>query len=135
MKHLTVLLALFLAFGLTTVQAQSNAKSSKSCCSAKAAAACAEKAAASGTADAAAKVASLDASIESRTCPHSGVVSYVRKVSNPDTGDVTYEPVEYNSESGKFVNVSPSAKKGCCSKGEASGCCAGEKSAKKDKRS
>ena len=93
---------------------------------------------------AAAKLASMDASIETRTCPQTGKVSYMKKNVSAENGKATFTEVEYCSKSGKFVNVSPSEKAACtkskagCS-GDAkatkvsatggAGCCAGAKAA------
>ena len=128
MKRFTLFLALLVGVGMGSVQAQKCSKAQK--------AACAKSASVSkvndGSADAAAKLASLDDTIESRTCEKSGSVSYVRKVVDNETGTVSFKDVQYDSELGKFVNVSPSMK-GCCSAKmkSASGCCAGKKGAVK----
>ena len=107
-----------------SLQAQKCSKAAQASCHGKSASVVATD----GSADAAAKLASLDESIESRTCEKSGSVSYVRKVVDNQTGSVSYTDVQYDSELGKFVNVSPSMKSaGCCSKMKsASGCCAGK---------
>ncbi len=93
---------------------------------------------------AAAKLASMDASIETRTCPQTGKVSYMKKNVSAENGKATFTEVEYCSKSGKFINVSPS-EKAACSKSKAgcsgdakatkvstaggAGCCAGAKAA------
>lgn len=93
---------------------------------------------------AAAKLASMDASIETRTCPQTGKVSYMKKNVSAEGGKATFTEVEYCSKSGKFINVSPSEKAACtkskagCS-GDAkatkvsatggAGCCSGAKAA------
>lgn len=130
MKRLTLFLALVLGVGLSTAQAQKCSKAQKAACAKSQSAAVVDKGHCSGSADAAAKLASLDDSIESRTCATSGNVSYVRKVVNQDTGEASFTDVTYDSELGKFVNVSPSAAKACCAKGVATGCCAGKKGVK-----
>lgn len=80
------------------------------------------------TASAAAKLASADASIETRTCPQTGKVSYMKKTVSAETGKATFTEVEYCSKSGKFVNVSPS-EKAACSKSKAA--CSGDAKATK----
>jgi hypothetical protein len=126
MKQLTVLFALLLGISLSAVQAQNCQKSASSCCKKSASVAKAEQP--SGTVEAAAKLASLDETIESRTCEKSGSVSYVRKVVNNDSGDVTFADVEYDNEKGQFVNVAPAAKS-CGTKSAGAGCCDSKKSA------
>ena len=127
MKQLTVVFALLLGVGMASVQAQSCQKSASACCKKSGSVASASTAETAGSAEAAAKLASLDASIETRTCAKSGSVSYVRKVTNLETGDVSYADVAYDSDLGQFVNVSPSAAKACCAGHGGSGCCAGKK--------
>jgi hypothetical protein len=126
MKQLTVLFALLLGISLSAVQAQNCQKTASSCCKKSASTATAEKP--SGSIDAAAKLASLDETIETRTCEKSGSVSYVRKVVNETSGNVTFADVEYDGESGAFVNVAPAAKS-CGTKTAGAGCCAHKKSA------
>ena len=107
-----------MSVGVVSVQAQA--------CSKSKAAACAKKSATmadNGSADAAAKLASLDETIETRTCPHSGAVSYYKKETCKTTGNVSFAAVDYDQSLGKFVNVSPKDGKACCAKDAASGCC------------
>ncbi len=59
------------------------------------------------SADAAAQAAARDASIEKRFDKETGRISYVRKSISSLTGEVRYNPVEYCSRSGKFINLSP----------------------------
>jgi len=132
-------------------QAQ-KASCTKTCTKSSAAsAACHEKApsAASvttgtGNSVAAAKLASMDASIETRTDPATGNVSYVRKETCSHSGTVSYVDVSYDATTNSFVNVSPvktsgsatgcgskattTSGKACCTSGAAMGksCCAGK---------
>jgi len=130
MKRFTLLLALVLGVGLSAVHAQKCSKSAKASCAKSAESTAVVNGHCSGAADAAAKLASLDASIETRTCEKSGMVSYVRKVVNQESGEVTYTDVRYDSELGTFVNVSPSEAKLCCAKAATTGCCVGKSSKK-----
>jgi hypothetical protein len=110
MKQLLVLFALVAFCGLNATaqdcsySKNANAKVDKTHCKA--------------TAAAAAKLASMDENIESRTCPQSGKVSYVRKSVCSTSGKVSFTDVEYCSKSAKFINVSPSKKQNCI-KGDA----------------
>lgn len=119
MKKLTLLFALVIGFGLTSVQAQSH-------CDKKASASCIKKCSKSdsqadaGTADAAAKLASLDETIEPKMCEHSGKVSYSRKAVGSD-GDVTYQAVSYSASTNEFVSLEGSDKKSCHTSGMGSG--------------
>lgn len=135
MKKVLFSLLLLSAFALTA-QAQTCSKS----CTAKPAGACQGTAATTSTADAAAKLASMDATIESRTCPVTGTVSYVRKQTQQD-GTVSFVSVNYDATTNTFVNVAPSTVEGhegcsgkatstngksCCTSGTATGsksCC------------
>ena len=93
MKKLFMLFAVLSFVGLSTVNAQTCTKSasaSKSCCAATVA-----------------KAASMDDSIEKRVCETSGKVSYVRKEVCSTSGKTSYTNVEYNADTKKFVNVSP----------------------------
>jgi hypothetical protein len=72
------------------------------------------------TASAAAKMAALDEHIESRTCPQTGKVSYVRKSVCPQSGKTTLTDVEYCSKTSKFINVSP-RQKSCTKQNGAAG--------------
>lgn len=126
MKRITLFFTLLAGLSLTSLQAQTCSKATSACCKKSASVATADKAHCAGTADAAAKLASLDESIETRKCEKSGHVSYVRKETNSETGAVVFTSVEYNGELGKFVNVSPSEGKSCCTGAKAAGCCAGK---------
>jgi len=136
-------LLLSLTFG---VQAQ------HACCSKSAAAkgACEMKVADASTPipseyqTAAAKIASLDASIEPRTNPVTGEVSYVRKETSAHSGEVSFVALNYDPNSSSFVNVSPtqvaaeanntqgcgstaktaSTKSGCATGASGKSCCA-----------
>ena len=109
MKKLFMLFAVIGLFSATSVNAQT-------CCSKS-------KTASAACTAAAATAASLDTDIEKRMSEETGAVFYVRKVVNSDSG-TTYTNVEYNSDTKKFVNVSPTgttaAKASCCSKGKGS---------------
>ena len=116
MKQFFVLFALvgFFAFG---ANAQTCTKSKASCSKSKA-----KTTAVQSTNAAADKAAMLDDSIEKKVCSKSGTVSYVKNSTCATSGKTTATAVEYCSKSGKFVNVSPSAKKDCsksCTKGKA----------------
>jgi hypothetical protein len=56
---------------------------------------------------AAAKIASLDASIEPRTNPVTGEVTYVRKETVAHSGEVSFVALNYDPNTSSFVNVSP----------------------------
>lgn len=78
------------------------------------------------------KMASLDPSIETRTCPVTGTVSYVRKETAQD-GQVKFVDVSYDASTSTFVNVAPVKAEGtgtgCSSKAASAGgkaCCAGK---------
>jgi len=122
-----VLFSLFLFSAMAVgVQAQ-NAACAKSCAAKPAGATCDSKSATSANA-AAAKLASTDATIETKTCPGTNEVCYVRKVSETN-GTVSYVDVTYDATTNTFVNVSPmkSTKEAGCSGKNASGakaCCA-----------
>jgi len=80
------------------------------------------------TVEAAAKLASMDESIEAKTCPVSGKVSYTKKESNK-AGEVSYVDVTYDAETNTFVNASPMKMeqgKACTDKQKAAGCCSGK---------
>ena len=77
--------------------------------------------------DVIAQAASLDENIERRVCENSGKVSYYRKSTCEKSGKVSYNPVNYDSASSTFVNVSPAQvtkKKACASKANGKSCCA-----------
>ncbi|HEY3385191.1 MAG TPA: hypothetical protein VGK46_01700 [Saprospiraceae bacterium] len=122
-----VLFSLFLFSALAVgVQAQSSS-CAKSCAAKPAGAACESKSADASAA--AAKLAATDATIETKTCPGTTAVCYVRKVSEQN-GTVSYVDVTYDATTNTFVNVSPvkaSGKEAGCSGKSASGakaCCA-----------
>jgi hypothetical protein len=125
MKKLFMLFAFIGLVSATSVSAQT-------CCSKS-------KTASASCSAAAATAASLETDIEKRMVEATGEVFYVRKVVNSDSG-TTYVNVEYNSDTKKFVNVSPShdsdtaAKPASCSKGSAASgksasCCSKDKGA------
>lgn len=134
MKKVTLFLAFF-AFAALGAQAQT-----KACCAGKAKA---KAAATCSTADKAVieKAAAADETIEARTA-EDGSTYYVRKVAD-EQGQISYVPVKYCTESGKFINESPSScgsgdkaeakatsgeskTKACCAEGAKKGkaCCA-----------
>lgn len=139
MKKLFLLLAFSGAVGFAANAQCSGSKS------ASASAAVSDETPGAHCAAAAAKLASMDASIETRTCPQTGKVSYMKKNVSAENGKATFTEVEYCSKSGKFVNVSPSEKAACTkskagctgdakatkvsSTGTGAGCCAGAKAA------
>ena len=123
MKKIMLFLILLVGVGLTTMEAQTCKKSTAACSKKSTTVATSNSSHCGGSATAAAKLAALDESIETRTCAKSGNVSYVRKETNSGTGSVIFTSVEYDSELGKFVNMSPTAAKSCC-KGAKAGCCA-----------
>lgn len=89
---------------LMAVGAQAQKSSCSKTCTTKPAAA--SVSCGSESSAAAAKLASMDASIESRTCPVSGTVSYVRKETGKN-GAVSFVDVSYDAATNTFVNVSP----------------------------
>lgn len=135
MKKVLFSLALAL-FAVAGVSAQACAKS---CTSKQASATTCTK----ENAAAAAKLASMDQTIESRTCPKSGTVSYVRKETDA-AGTVKFVDVAYDGTSNTFVNVAPSSMEGgkaacspagatatsgkaaCGTAGSGKACCAGK---------
>lgn len=103
-----VLFSLFL-FSAMAVGVQAQSSSCAKSCKAKPAgttASCDSKSSSADANAAAAKLASTDASIEAKTCPVSGTVSYTKKVSEKN-GSVSYVDVSYDAASNSFVNVSP----------------------------
>lgn len=130
---------------ICTAQAQKTA----ACCKAggKSAVSCETKAPGAVSADhsaAAEKVAAMDQTIEKRSDPITGVVSYVRKETSVADGTVSFVSLSFDPMTNSFVNVAPSmmeenhgncsmktttaSGKSCCAKGAASGksCCAGK---------
>jgi hypothetical protein len=133
-----VLFSIFFFAVLIAGASAQKADCSKSCGSKSASASsCQAKAGTATTASvdeaaAAAKLASTDKTIESRTCPVSGTVSYFRKEAQPG-GGVKQVDLQYDATSNTFVNVAPSTMKGqegcgSASKSASSGksCCAGK---------
>lgn len=127
---------LFFSLMLVGAQAQSS-NCSKKCTSKQASSKSCQGKSASATADAgtatieaAAKLASMDESIESKTCPVSGKVSYSKKETSAN-GEVSYVDVNYDAETNTFVNASPMKveETKACSGKKAKGCCS-SKSAK-----
>ena len=132
----------FLAIG---AQAQKTS-CAKTCTKSTAAASCQTKAPSSTATTAsgmsAAQLASMDATIETRTDPATGNVSYVRKETCSHSGKVSYVNVNYDATTNTFVNVSPvsgagtgcgtkatsASGKSCCASGATAGksCCAGK---------
>lgn len=103
-----VLFSLFVFSAMAVgVQAQSSS-CAKSCAAKPAGATCESKSASTADANAAAaKLASMDATIETKTCPGTNNICYVRKVSEKN-GSVSYVDVTYDASTNTFVNVSPS---------------------------
>lgn len=110
MKGIMLTLAFLGVFALTSVQAQSCAKTQST-----ANASCCAKSSVDG---AAAQAASLDNTIERRVNAETGEVTYVRKAACESSGKTTYTQVEYCTKSAKFINVSP--QKQNCTKDKAS---------------
>ena len=150
-----LLLAFFMAFGISGMMAQKACSSAEKAACAKT---CEGKKMASASADTegtavlsmAKEAASTDESIEVRTCPHSGKVSFYQKQTCEKSGKVSFNEVEFNQDSKEFVNVSPrdaaeveepvkatktavmsttdsSAKKASCASGAKKACCAAKK--------
>jgi len=119
-----VLFSLFLFSAMAVgVQAQSSS-CAKACAAKPAGAACESKSAEASAA--AAKLASTDATIETKTCPGTTAVCYVRKVSEKN-GSVSYVDVTYDASTNTFVNVSPmkTSEAGCSKSASGSkACCA-----------
>ena len=110
----------FALLGLTSfaVQAQTCcSKAGKNASNAKSEASCHES-------DAASTAASLDDSIEKRVDGTTGKVTFVRRSVDANSGQATYIPVEYNTETKRFVNQSPETKAECVKEGKTSACCA-----------
>lgn len=152
-----VLFSLFFFSLMIAGASAQKADCSKTCGSKATTSSCQAKAsstAAVNTDEAAAKLASMDKTIESRTCPVSGTVSYFRKEKLAD-GTVKQVDLTYDASVNAFVNVSPtqvaghngcSAEKGkaaatngksCCASGtakaasgKAGSCCTGGKAQK-----
>jgi len=95
---------------------------------------------------AAAKIASLDASIEPRTNPVTGEVTYVRKETAAHNGEVSFAALNFDPMTSTFVNVSPTqvaaekantqgcgassknaSMKSCCAAGASSKSCCADK--------
>lgn len=96
---------------------------------------------------AAAKIASLDATIEPRTNPVTGEVTYVRKETSAHNGEVSFAALNFDPTTSTFVNVSPTqvaatgtntqncgatsknaSGKSCCAAGASSKACCADKS-------
>lgn len=131
----------FFLFSVMAVGVQAQKSACSKSCTAKPAAgvsSCEGKStsvASTSGSDAAAKLASMDASIETKTCPVTGTVSYVRKETCAGSGSVSYVDVNYDATTNTFVNVSPmkmEGKKECGTKGASANgksCCAGKSTA------
>ena len=98
---------LFFLFAIMGIFAFAAEAQTKACCASKAGAKVCSK-----TMD---KAASVDASLVKQVS-NKGEVTYVRKEVCPMSGKVSMAQVEYCTKTGKFVNVSPSAKKAACTK-------------------
>jgi len=138
MKKILFSFSLLLCFALAA-QAQ-HAGCSKTCTDKGVKSSCEVKVASASTPipseyqTAAAKVASLDATIEPRTNPVTGEVTYVRKETSAHNGEVSFAALNFDPASSTFVNVSPTqvaAKENTQSCGasakstSAKSCCAG----------
>ncbi|HSF89204.1 MAG TPA: hypothetical protein VLA46_07285 [Saprospiraceae bacterium] len=131
----------FFLFSVMAVGVQAQKSACSKSCTAKPAAgvsSCEGKSASvatTGGSDAAAKLAAMDASIETKTCPVTGTVSYVRKETCAGSGTVSYVDVNYDAATNTFVNVSPMKMEGnkdCGTKGTSANgksCCAGKSTA------
>jgi hypothetical protein len=141
MKKILFSLSLLVCLALSA-QAQ-HAGCSKACTDKSAKSSCEMKVADASTPipseyqTAAAKVASMDATIESRTNPVTGEVTYVRKETASHSGEVSFAALNFDPTTSTFVNVSPTqvaAKEntqGCGASKTTSGtksCCAGASS-------
>ncbi len=132
--------ALFLSLMVVGAQAQSSACCKKGASKDASAKSCDGKSTSStaevSTTEAAAKLAATDKSIESKTCPVSGKVSY-SKMETSKKGEVTYVDVNYDAETNTFVNASAmkmTDSKDCSSKSaDAKACCAGKTADSKSK--
>lgn len=69
------------------------------------------------------KAASLDDSIEQRVDNTTGKVSFVRREVDASTGQATYVPVEFSSETKRFVNQAPEMKADCHKEGKTTAAC------------
>ena len=114
------------------------AAEAQSCCS-KGKSASADKTEASCTSSAAAKAAAIDENIEERVDAQTGKATYVRRTVDAASGEASYTPVEYCSESKRFINQAPQKEaKASCHDGEkagktssAAGCCSSKEGAAK----
>lgn len=146
MKRILLVFAL-IGFASFAVQGQS-------CCDKGAKKTSSVKSEASCSQSAAAKAASLDDAIEQRVDENSGKVSFVRRSVDASTGEASFIPVEYCSESKAFKTVeaekaschgdakasatsATGAKAACCADGkgktagkEGAACCAKDSKAK-----
>ncbi|MEO6133219.1 MAG: hypothetical protein ABIQ02_15360 [Saprospiraceae bacterium] len=140
------------SFFLFSVMVFSAQAQQASCCKsgAKKSAGCEAKAPSAVSTDnsaSAQKVAAMDETIEMRTDPITGSVSYVRKETVSTDGKVTFVSVNFDPVANAFVNVSPSmmaegttaapcAGNGSCAKGARGGkcCCASKVSTTKPEK-
>lgn len=120
MKNAILMLAFFLAVGITTASAQSchaSATATKSCCTAKASTA-----------------AAADPTIEKRQA-EDGTLSFVRKEADQQ-GNVRFVSVQFDEAQNAFINAAPPkaaaeatkvgmTKKEACAAGGKKACCAG----------
>lgn len=137
MRKFLLLIAVFSFAALGTVDAQSCAKSKKSCaktCSKSKAMSKKSTSADAVDVDAvAAKFASENENIERRVCEKSGKVSYFETSVCQYSGAKKVNEVSWDAETSKFVNVSPSdnaSAKKSCSKSKAA-CAKGAKASSK----
>ncbi|MEO5907323.1 MAG: hypothetical protein ABIQ11_11390 [Saprospiraceae bacterium] len=102
----------FFSLMIVGAQAQSKAACSKTCTKSEAAACKATAPSTAMTSDvdynvSASKLAANDPTIEVKTCPITGAVSYSRKETNIANGKVSLVDVSYDAASNSFLNVSP----------------------------
>jgi hypothetical protein len=103
-------------------KAEDGSAAVSSCCSKS-------KAAGSASVEASKGMGGMD--IEQRTNA-AGEVSYVRKMVNQETGDISFKAVEYCTKTNQFVDAdatTPVEAKANCSDAEKAGCCSKTKGA------
>ena len=114
MKKLVLFLVFFAATGLT-LQAQSCSKSAKAVSAKEGAKVCSKATkttAVKASLEEAILAAEADASVEQKVCEKSGAVCFVKSSTCETSGKVSLHEVQYDAETKKFVNVSPSEMEG-----------------------
>ncbi len=130
MKKFILVSSLFL--GAMTLGFQAEAQCGKSAAAATSCSKEKSSCAAKGTASVEKSEAMLTAmqtqGVEEKVCSHSGTASYYVKQVSETSGEASMTEVAYDSQLGRFVNISPSAGKACCKSGsaEAKACSAKE---------